>query len=48
MRIRWTTLNETSDAEGFLLVGEASFKAERELLDLDGLPGHGKGGTRQR
>ena len=38
MRIRWTTLNETSDAEGFLLVGEASFKAERELLNSMGCP----------
>ncbi len=32
MRVSWTTLNEATDAEGFLLEGEASFTAERELL----------------
>jgi hypothetical protein len=38
MRMRWTTQNEASDDDGFLLEGEACFRAEREWLHLHGCP----------
>jgi hypothetical protein len=38
MRISWTTQNEATDADGFLLEGEASFAAELELLASMGCP----------
>ena len=38
MQVTWTTLNEATDADGFLLEGEASFAAELELLVSMGCP----------
>jgi hypothetical protein len=38
MQIRWTTQNEATDSEGFLLEGEASFAAELEFLCSIGCP----------
>ena len=32
MRVSWTTLNQATDANGFLLESEASFVAELEVL----------------
>ena len=36
--IRWTTLNEATYADGFLLEGAASFAAECEWLKSQGCP----------
>jgi len=38
MRVSWTTLNEATDAQGFLLEGEASWRAELECLASMGCP----------
>ncbi len=38
MRIQWTTQNEATAADGYLLDGDASFAAERELLASMGCP----------
>ena len=38
MRVSWTTLNEATNADGFLLEGEANFTAECELLASMGCP----------
>ena len=38
MRMRWTTLNEETDADGFLLEGEACFAAELRFLAAAGCP----------
>jgi hypothetical protein len=38
MRASWTTQNEATNADGFLLEGEASFAAELELLASMGCP----------
>jgi hypothetical protein len=42
MRMRWTTQNETTGADGFLLEGEASFAAEIAWLCSAGCPNTGK------
>ena len=36
--MRWTTLNEETDADGFLLEGEACFAAELRFLAAAGCP----------
>ena len=38
MRVLWTTQNEATDANGFLLESEASFVAELEVLASMGCP----------
>ena len=38
MRVSWTTQNDATDADGFLLEGEASFVAELEVLASMGCP----------
>ena len=38
MRVSWTTQNEATDADGFLLEGQASFAAELEVLTSMGCP----------
>ena len=38
MRMRWTTLNEETDADGFLLEGAACFAAELGVLAAAGCP----------
>lgn len=38
MRMNWNTQNEATDADGFLLEGEASFAAEMECLRQCGCP----------
>jgi hypothetical protein len=38
MRVSWTTLNQATDANGFLLESEASFVAELEVLASMGCP----------
>jgi hypothetical protein len=38
MRMRWTTQNEATSEDGFLLEGEASFVAEMALLKSVGCP----------
>jgi hypothetical protein len=38
MRMRWTTQNEATDGEGFLLAGDASFAAEIAYLHSAGCP----------
>jgi len=44
MCMRWTTQNEATDADGFLLVGDAGFAAEIAWLLSAGCPdtGHAK------
>jgi hypothetical protein len=41
MRVSWTTQNEATDADNFLLEGEASFAAELKLLASMGCPDTG-------
>ena len=38
MRVSWTTLNEVTDADSFLLKGQASLAAELEVLASMGCP----------
>ena len=38
MRMRWITLNEETNADGFLLDGQASFAAELRVLAAAGCP----------
>ena len=38
MRVSWTTHNDATDADGFLLEGRASFVAELEVLASMGCP----------
>jgi hypothetical protein len=38
MRVSWTTQNQATDANGFLLESEASFVAELEVLASMGCP----------
>jgi hypothetical protein len=42
MRMRWTTQNEATDADGSLLEGDASFAAEIAWLRSAGCPDAGK------
>jgi hypothetical protein len=42
MRMGWTTQNEATGADGFLLEGDASFAAEIVWLSSSGCPDTGK------